>query len=169
VVLVEGPTEELALPEYLGEAGLDVLVEGIEILGVGGKGNLAKWWRMFTLYGIPTYVIFDNDDSDDGDERRRRDALGALHVDNNEISAVVSTDEWIVEEEYAVFGVDFEEALRDRFPEYEDLENEAVERIGNNSKPFIARYVARRLEYDDGHPGWRKLTELAEAISDLKA
>lgn len=168
VVLVEGPTEELALPEYLREVDFDVLTEGVEILGVGGKGNLAKWWRMFTLYGIPTYVIFDNDDNDDGDGSRRRDALRTLDVDGDEINAVVGTDEWLIEEDYAVFGIDFEEALRDRFVGYEDLEDEAAERIGNNSKPFIARYVARQLEYEDSHPGWTKFEELAEAISNLE-
>jgi putative ATP-dependent endonuclease of OLD family len=168
VVLVEGPTEELALPEYLRGVGFDVLEEGVEVLGVGGKGNLAKWWRMFTLYGIPTFVIFDNDDSDDGNHSRRRDALGALEIDDNEIDAVVDTNEWLIDEEYAVFGVDFEEALRDRFPNYEDLEDEGAETIGNNSKPFIARYVARQLEYQDDHPGWAKFEELAAAISNLE-
>jgi putative ATP-dependent endonuclease of OLD family len=168
VVLVEGPTEELALPQYLKEVGFDVLTHGVEILGVGGKGNLAKWWRMFTLYGIPTYVIFDNDDSDDGNETRRRDALEALDAEDNEINAVVGADEWLIQEEYAVFGTDFEDALRDRFPNYEDLEAEAAERIGNNSKPFIARHVARQMQYEDNHPGWDKFEDLAEAISNLE-
>jgi putative ATP-dependent endonuclease of OLD family len=61
VVLVEGPSECLSLPIYLSKVGLDVAKRGIAIVPVGGKGNLAKWRRLFTAYGIPTFVIFDND------------------------------------------------------------------------------------------------------------
>src|SRR5262249_1205290 len=61
VVLVEGPTEALSLPIYLAKRGLDVAKSGIAIISVHGKGNLGKWWRLFVTYGLPCYVIFDND------------------------------------------------------------------------------------------------------------
>ena len=75
VVLVEGPTECLSLPNYLTKVGLDVAKRGIAIVPVG-EGNLAKWRRLFTAYGIPTFVIFDNDGKADDKQRvKRRDAL----------------------------------------------------------------------------------------------
>ncbi len=43
VVLVEGPSEALALPVYLLRVDLDVSKQGIAIIPVMGKGNLAKW------------------------------------------------------------------------------------------------------------------------------
>lgn len=68
IVLVEGPTEALALPIYLDKVGLQVTRDGIAIIPVHGVGNLAKWWRLFTAYQIPVYVIFDNDSSEDTED-----------------------------------------------------------------------------------------------------
>jgi predicted ATP-dependent endonuclease of OLD family len=62
-------------------AGLNPLKEGIAVIPVHGVGNLAKWWRFFTAYGIPTYPIFDNDAKDDPDEKKRSDILSAIGVE----------------------------------------------------------------------------------------
>src|SRR5690606_3443818 len=78
VVLVEGPSEELALPVYFSRLGFDTAGNGVAVINVGGKGNLAKWRRLFTAYGIPVYVVFDNDGSEDGEATRRIDALRAI-------------------------------------------------------------------------------------------
>jgi putative ATP-dependent endonuclease of OLD family len=161
VVLVEGLTEKLALPYYFRGVGFDPLEEGIEIIGVGGKGNLAKWWRLFTLYEIPTFIIFDNDDDESGE--RRRDALGALNIEGDRIEAVVGTEDWLVEDEFSVFGVDFENALRGLFPSYTEVEAHAED----DSKPFVARHVAKQLTYTEDHDGWNKFEELADSISAL--
>lgn len=165
VVLVEGPTESLALPVYLRKAGTDTLEHGIAVISVGGKGNLAKWWRLFTAYGIPTYVIFDNDDRDDGNGNRRRDALRALGIDDADAEHYIAIQEWTtITPTFSVFGQDFEAALRELFDGYEELEDEAQGAIGSSSKPLIARYVARRLDYEQDHQGWSKFEELAELI-----
>lgn len=167
VVLVEGLTEKLALPYYFREVGFDPLEEGIEIIGVGGKGNLAKWWRLFTLYEIPTFIIFDNDDDDDESGERRRDALGALNIEGDKIEAIVGTEDWLVGDKFSVFGVDFETALRGLFPSYTELETHAENELGTDSKPFVARYVAKELTYSEDHDGWNKFADLADAISAL--
>jgi len=78
VVLVEGMTEELALPIYLEKVGLDILKEGIDIISVGGKGELAKWWRLFTAYNIPCFVCFDNDATNDEQSNKRKDFLKTI-------------------------------------------------------------------------------------------
>lgn len=168
VILVEGPTEKLALPEYFRQVGFDLLERGIEILSVGGKGDLAKWWRLFTLYEIPTYIIFDNDADDDDNESRRKDALGALNVDNNQIEAVIQSDEWLIEDKYSVFGVDFETTLRQLIHEYESFESEAKKYIDSKSKPLIARYAARKTHLERYHSARGKFAELADRIASLK-
>ncbi|MGB9619585.1 MAG: TOPRIM nucleotidyl transferase/hydrolase domain-containing protein [Armatimonadota bacterium] len=56
VVLVEGSTEALALPVLLAKRGLEVEKEGIALISVGGKGNLAKWYRLYRAYEIPCYT-----------------------------------------------------------------------------------------------------------------
>lgn len=168
VILVEGPTEKLALPEYLRQVGFDLLERGIEILSVGGKGNLAKWWRLFTLYEIPTYIIFDNDADDDKNENRRRDALGALSVSHNQIAAAIKAEDWLIEGKYSVFGVDFETTLRQLIPEYESFEAEAKKYIDSKSKPLIARYAARKTNLEEYQSAYDKFDELAEQIASLE-
>lgn len=74
VVLVEGPTEAFALPIYFEKCGLPVAKEGVAVIPVHGKGNLGKWRRLFMTYGIPSYVVFDNDVEDDVSGNKRKDA-----------------------------------------------------------------------------------------------
>ncbi|AEB11861.1 ATP-dependent nuclease [Marinithermus hydrothermalis] len=80
IVLVEGQADELALPILFAKRGFDVEREGVAILGVGGKGNLAKWYRLFSAYGLPCYIVFDNDARDDNSGTKRRDALRAVGI-----------------------------------------------------------------------------------------
>jgi putative ATP-dependent endonuclease of OLD family len=169
VVLVEGPTEALALPVYLSAVGLDCSIEGVAVVPVGGKGSLAKWWRLFTAYKIPTYVLFDNDGSEDADGRRRTDVLTAIGEDDT--VDVLEGDDINVEEGYAVFGTDFEGSLRALFPGYVDLEREAQQFLRSGSKPLIARYVARKL-VENRNPddwNWTYFDSLAESIRSVAA
>ncbi len=162
IMLVEGMTEALTLPVFLQTVGLDVTKQGIAIIPVMGKGNLAKWWRLFTAYGIPTYVTFDNDTVEDKGACRRRDALGAIGIGNEEIENVIGGEEWVIRTSYCVFGKDFEAAMRTHFSKYSKLESEACDLLGD-SKPLIARYVAERLNVGDD-PGWEKYRELARTL-----
>lgn len=163
VVLVEGPTEALALPVYMERRGLDVAKEGVAIIAVHGKGNLGKWRRLFRAYGIPCYVIFDNDAGDDGTSAKRRDALRAVGLGDNEHEQYVTTAEWTIRAEFGVFGASFEEALRQAFPQYADLEA-AARQQGVESKPFLARCVAERMPMDEGVIGWQQMATLVAAI-----
>ena len=158
-VLVEGPTEALSLPELLKQVGLDVTREGIAIIPVHGVGNLAKWWRFFTSYGIPTYVIFDNDSGEDNNKARRRDLLNTLSIPSDDHERIMETKEWIVNQHFMVFGGDYEKIMRQYFEEYYvDLEQEALNQFGftsGQSKHLVARYVAERLPHNQPHAGWR--------------
>jgi putative ATP-dependent endonuclease of the OLD family len=150
IVLVEGPTEALAIPVYFDRLGMNSTKEGIAFIPVHGVGNLAKWWRFFTAYEIPTYVIFDNDAKDDKDGRRRADVLTALGYPQDKQGAVLQSQEGGVAKRFAVLGINFEEAMRRRFGSaYVELEQEALdvfELSPNQSKPLVARYVARHIE-----------------------
>jgi putative ATP-dependent endonuclease of OLD family len=163
IVLVEGQTEQFAVPVYFGKVGMDVTKEGIAIVPVMGKGNLAKWWRLFTAYGIPTYVIFDNDSKDDETAAKRRDVLTTLQLDNAD--GIISSEDWLIYENLCVFGKDFEVTMRANFPGYQEKEQEAKEILGD-SKPIVARYVASQLNVDDA-PGWKKYERLRDAIRNL--
>jgi putative ATP-dependent endonuclease of the OLD family len=167
VVLVEGPTEALSLPIYLDRVGLDTAKEGVAVIPVHGKGNLAKWHRLFTAYYIPCYVIFDNDgDADDKKKTKRRDALSALGVtDAGAQDGYLEYDDMLIDQEFAVFGTNFEEVLRAKFPKYEMVEQQGRD-SGVDSKPFLARYVAENLKKDKSD-GWGEMKSLAKVLRDL--
>jgi putative ATP-dependent endonuclease of the OLD family len=166
VVLVEGPSEALALPAYLTRCKVVPSRDGVAVIPVGGKGNLGKWHRLFTAYGIPTYVVFDNDGRrDDPSGDKRRDALRAVGVPEEECTTVVEGNEWHVRERFMVFGQNFEEALREAIPEYSQAEAEARAQ-GVEAKPFVARWVAERIRPGES-PGRTNLREFAEAIRAL--
>jgi putative ATP-dependent endonuclease of OLD family len=170
IVLVEGPTEAEALPTYLLRVGLDVVKDGIAVIPVYGVGNLAKWFRLYTAYGIPTYVVFDNDAKDDADARRRNDLFSALRLEQDVVRGLLDADTLMVDPIAAAFGGNFETTLRDLFGAgYEQLEADAVENFGlthEGSKPLIARYVAERIELQEASRAWRELRTLADAIRD---
>lgn len=163
VVLVEGATESFALPVLLKKLGVDLTRLGIACIAVGGKGNLAKWWRLYTAYSIPTYVIFDNDTSDDDAGTKRCDVLSTLGVAESDLTAYQEAAEPVIQHAFAVMGVDFETTLRSLLPEYSDLEAQCSKDHGGIGKPFVARWVAERLTSIDSH----ELSNLASQVRGL--
>ncbi len=171
IVLVEGMTEELALPIYLEKVGLDVLKEGIDIIGVGGKGELAKWWRLFTAYRIPCYVCFDNDAETDERNNKRKDFLKTMGLNDTEQENIFQTDAWLISEKYCVFGKDFEDTFRKNFSGYESLEGTIKKNELGDSKPLVAREIAKRIcneNCNENDEGWEYLKDLADKINQLK-
>lgn len=169
IVLVEGMTEELTLPIYLEKVGLDVLKEGIDIIGVGGKGELAKWWRLFTLFKIPTFICFDNDDKNDENKNKRKDALKSIGIPDTEIEKLINSEDWNIGEKFCVFGKDFEETLRNTFSDYKKIE-EAVKNELGDSKPLVAREVALEIcqIYNLDDKSWNNFKQLKRNLEDLK-
>lgn len=170
IILVEGETEELALPPYFEKVGLDTLKEGIAIIGVGGKGNLAKWWRLFKAYGIPTFICFDNDKSDDNQSRKRTEALNAIGIDDGKIETLLNANDWNINENFCVFGNDFETTMRSSFQSYAYFERQERDRLGS-SKPIVAKAISERLlqsEINEQDSGWKRFAELSEIIQALE-
>ncbi|MEJ5223959.1 MAG: AAA family ATPase [Anaerolineales bacterium] len=168
IILVEGQTEALSLPIYLKRVGLDITQKGIAIIPVMGKGNLAKWWRLFSAYGIPVYVTFDNDVENDASGTHRSDVLRTIGVPETEVSEATSTADWWIKSQYSVFGNDFETCIRTCFgDEYANLEKNAKDMFGSASKPIIARYVAEQL--DQSSEGWRLVERFRDTINSFVA
>lgn len=168
IILVEGATEELALPIYFERLGFDPTEFGIEIIGVGGKGNLAKWWRLFTLYKIPTFICFDNDaKTEDKDSSRRKDALKAIGISDEELEAVLSIENWSASDRFCVFGADFETTMRASFSDYIKIEKQTIETLGSNSKNLIARETAKLVDLQCDSEGKNQMNDLIERIKKL--
>jgi len=169
VVLVEGPTEEFALPILLEASGFDALENGTAIISVDGKGNLAKWWRFFTCYKIPTFVCFDNDSRGDTDGRHRRDALRAIGINGEEIERLLTGDAWNISNNFCVFGEDYEATMRQSFSQYVNYEDQARQNLGS-SKPIVARAAATMLVNGDrlkSDQGWDYFQKLAGVFREL--
>ena len=64
MLLVEGDTEKLALPEYARRLGHDLDRSGATIVEVGGKRNLPDFLDLAESLQIPVGVVYDEDASD---------------------------------------------------------------------------------------------------------
>jgi putative ATP-dependent endonuclease of OLD family len=169
IILVEGLTEELSLPVYFERLCFDPTEFGVEIIGVSGKGNLAKWWRLFTLYQIPTFICFDND-TRSGDEKNgnlRKDALKAIGIQEEELENILGIEDWSISEHFCAFGKDFEITMRASFIDYLEIEEQMRETLGSSSKHIIARETARFVSLYEDSTGKKQLLELIERIKNL--
>lgn len=74
VLLVEGDTEKLALPEYAKRLDLDLDRAGATIVEVGGKRNLLEFAKIASSFDIPTGILYDEDSSDFRDQQEGEEA-----------------------------------------------------------------------------------------------
>ena len=61
VLLVEGESEVLILPYFFDLLGYDHVAEGLTIVRCGGKSEIDRFFRLYSEFGIPCYIIFDGD------------------------------------------------------------------------------------------------------------
>lgn len=61
VILVEGESESLILPYCFDKIGYDYVGKGISIVRCGGKNELDRFYRLYSEFGIPCFIIFDGD------------------------------------------------------------------------------------------------------------
>jgi putative ATP-dependent endonuclease of OLD family len=170
-LLVEGPTEALALPELLRARGLDVLKEGVAVVSAEGVGNIAKWYRLYTSLGVECFCLFDTDADKAGKEAadllaKRQDIAAALGLDGDPAAAAAASGEHLhVGDGYATLTPNFEGAMRALFgTAWADLHEQAVAWVGE-SKPLRARYAAQRLdEFDWFGPPAASIDALVRAI-----
>jgi len=164
VVLVEGATEALALPIYLAFQGCNTKELGIAVIPVHGKGSIARYVRLFEAYKIPTYVVFDNDPSDDESGEHRKDIFRTVSQPLDDSN--FESKDIIVEDSFAIFGEDFEKSLRKLLEPvgYGATEEEVRDKYGP-AKPIVARQVAIELTSNGiQHGCWEKLRVLAQKI-----
>lgn len=66
IILVEGQSETLLLPYFFEKIGYDYIGKGITIVRCGDKSELDRFYRLYTEFGIPCFVIFDGDHQHSG-------------------------------------------------------------------------------------------------------
>lgn len=141
VLLVEGDTEKLAIPEYAVRLGFDLDREGATIVEVGGKRNLSEFVRIAASFGISAGVLYDEDSSDFRDrrdeEKKFNEQLDAFQKDDGSVRV------WRIPKNY-------EDHLRTTLGETKYLE--LCQKYPNVGKPTRARLIACEPDLTVPHP-----------------
>jgi putative ATP-dependent endonuclease of OLD family len=175
LILVEGETEEMALPELLAEHGIDCDSMGISIIGVNGKNQVPKYWRLYAQFEIPIIVVID-DDSNENSNKNVASCFGLneedILVDDQEHFKVLKSNT-LPETQLLIMNKDFETAFKQELEVlevglYDSLEKQAkdlIKPIKKQQKGTIARYIVRKAKEKEGFNSQVGL-KLAELISD---
>lgn len=70
ILLVEGDTEKLSLPEYAKRQNKDLDRQGVTIIEVGGKRNLKDFVELALSFQIQVGIIYDLDSTDFGKDQK---------------------------------------------------------------------------------------------------
>ena len=144
VVIVEGPSEQYALPIYADALGCDLDRNNISVVHSDGKGQMDRLLRVFNGFKIPTYLWFDGDKNNE-DKAVRDKTLELLELVGEPIEKIedVKTK---VSDRYAILEYNLEETLKDELVDYENLAQQAVETLGPTGKPLKHRFIANMLK-----------------------
>lgn len=171
VVIVEGPSEQYALPIYADAVGYNLDRKNISVVHSDGKGQMDRLFRVFNGFEIPTYLWFDGDkDHKDKDVRDKTLELLELLDDSVEKIEDIETK---VSDKYAMLEYNLEETLKDELEDYKKLIQQAVETLGPTGKPLKHRFVANRLKrrVDDGESSEgvlpKTIIEIVKKIEEL--
>ncbi len=66
VILVEGESESLIIPFCFDRIGYDYIGKGITIVRCGAKNEIDRFYRLYSEFGIPCYMVFDGDRDSEG-------------------------------------------------------------------------------------------------------
>jgi predicted ATP-dependent endonuclease of OLD family len=132
LLIVEGDTEKLALPEYAKTLAIDLDQSGATIIEVGGKRNLMEFARIAISLRIPTGVVYDKDSSDFPKEKKAEEEAYNAQVDALH-NADGTVQVWKLHDCY-------EDHLRKALgePKYQEL----CQKFPNVGKPTKARLIA---------------------------
>ncbi len=144
IILVEGATEQYALPIYAEAAGFPLDSLNISVVDSGGKGTMDRLYRIFNELGIPCFMIFDYDKNspDNNIVGKSRELLELVGENSN------PPDEILLRDNVACFPNKWETDLALEIPNFEKLTTDARKEMGlsgDSGKPLIARYIARKL------------------------
>ncbi len=134
ILLVEGDTEKLALPEYAKREVLDIDNNGATIIEVGGKRNLLAFADLASSFGIPFGIVYDIDSSDIRDKAEELKFNELLDGYENDKTKV-----WKLNKNY-------EEELKSFLTDA--VYCKACEKYPNSSKAVKARLIAQDQEYN---------------------
>ena len=170
IVLVEGETEEYALPIFGRALDFDFDTYGVSVVNAHGKNNLDQLFQLYNSFGFPIYLIFDNDRGGNQSDLAANKVL--LRMLNKPETL---KPDGTIEDTYAIFEGNFEREMmlaleRVAQGKYQQLKQEARQELGGGGKGLVARYMAQQLVHADIIPDFietiiRKIQVLGEPTS----
>lgn len=143
IVIVEGPSEQYALPIYAEALKYDLDRNNISIIHSDGKGQMDRLLRVFNGFRIPTYLWFDGDKST-ADKDIRSKTLELLELLKSSIKKIedIKTN---ISDNYAILEYNLETTLKSEIKEYETIIEKAIRELGPIGKPLKHRFLAKEL------------------------
>lgn len=111
VILVEGESETLILPYFFEKISFDYIKEKITIVKCGSKNELDRFYRLYSEFGIPCFLIFDGDKDKENKEEQKR--INNDLFDIIEETKIKNFPDGKVHENYLGFEYDFNHALKE--------------------------------------------------------
>jgi putative ATP-dependent endonuclease of OLD family len=157
LVLVEGETEELVIPELLSILDIDCNPMGISVIGVNGKNQIPKYWRLYSKFKIPIIVVFDNDNSANKVSSNTNIA-NCFGITINDITDGVDVikvidSNTVPMSKLVILEQDFETSFKKelegqgflgRYEAFDADARELIKPIGNQQKGVISRFIVRK-------------------------
>lgn len=144
VVIVEGPSEQYALPIYADALEYDLDMNNVSVVHGNGKGQMDRLLRVFNGFEIPTYLWFDGDKNNENENIKEK-TLELLELLGDPVENIEDV-ETKVSNNYAVLKYKFEKTLDDEIEDYDSLVREANEILGPIGKPLEHRFIANKLK-----------------------
>jgi predicted ATP-dependent endonuclease of OLD family len=143
VVIVEGPSEQYALPIYADCLKYDMNRKNVSVVHSDGKGQMDRLLRVFNGFKIPTYLWFDGDKKNE-DKAVTDKTLELLELLGEQVEKIENVKTKI-SDRYAILESTLEELLKDELADYDELCQQAVKTLGPSGKPLKHRFVAEQL------------------------
>lgn len=147
------PILVLILPYLFSLYGYDEVAEGVTIVRCGGKSELDRYYRLYSEFGIPAFIIFDGDyqnvgkDDEDATIAKNRGILRLFNIDDD-------FPDGAIHENYLGFVYRLEENL-------------GIDGIGNAKALSLFRRVKKEITSLEKVPCW--VVEVITAIRKLPA
>ncbi len=150
IILVEGQSETLLLPYFFNLIDYDYIGKGITIVRCGDKSELDRFYRLYTEFGIPCFMIFDGDNQ---------------HIGTQDEASTIAKNKALLE----IFDIyqDFpDNIVNDKFLGFEATLNEnlGIETSKKGLKLF--KLIKQHITTIEQVPDW--VTEMSEKIDLLK-
>ncbi len=161
VLLCEGITEFLSLPIWANICKNDFDESGIILIQTGGKESLLDYADFFSVYDIPLYLVFDNDNKPE----KRDDYLKKERKLNSQLLKFLNAE--IIDfssgggKNYFAFERDYESCLSNEDSKYDEYKNKVGSKYGTSGKGITAMNIAveYQLNNEDPPPSIKNLIE----------